>query len=179
MSQFHRTEREVIQAAHALGLIAVFPRDDELMLDIDRPYCGQIAELVNKENWDIMLERIKVKSFLITRSKSGNAHIYVWIDRVLDEFSRVALQACLGSDSKREILSWMRRADGEGAATTCCFETEQEFDRIVRWRTPLSNSWRLSPLGKWTGTKAHSIYRDSFGEVEPASTWSPLTGKDR
>lgn len=149
MSQFQRSEDEVIKAAHKLGLIAVFPRDDELMLDIDRPHSKDIRILLNRENFKIMKEHLKVRSVLITRSKSNNAHVYMLLDRTLTEFERMTLQACLGSDSKREMLSALRLIAAGSSVTTCCYENAGEYKRIMSWRK----------------RKRASRTRQSFGDV--------------
>ncbi len=91
--------------ALALGLDVVYPVDDELLLDIDSSadaeWLTQMVEVLRENGEPIEIEKT-------TTSKSGNLHVYIKMGRKLSPIERVALQACLGSDRKRELLSVLR-----------------------------------------------------------------------
>jgi len=91
--------------AQALGLNVVYPADDELLLDIDSnadaEWLVQMLDVLRENDESVEVEKT-------TTSKSGNLHVYIKMDRKLSSIERVALQACLGSDRKRELLSVLR-----------------------------------------------------------------------
>lgn len=106
--------------AREKGLVAVLPEEDQLFLDID-----------HTDDLKVMRDVIKVlrhNGFVIweerrTTSKSGNVHVYLRCERALGTLERVLLQACLGSDRKREVLSYLRERAGNFAPTVF-FEKE-------------------------------------------------------
>lgn len=53
----------------------------------------------------ILTKVIKVDGYKITKSKSGNRHVIIKLDKSYNIYERIAMQACLGSDRMREILS--------------------------------------------------------------------------
>lgn len=93
-----------IREAREAGMEVVMGDSFHLLLDIDSPeslahyesFMGWISKdlaLVEESRW---------------RSKSGNWHIVVRSERyALSVSDRIALQACLGSDLKHEVLSMM------------------------------------------------------------------------
>lgn len=107
--------------AAALGLIAVAPEVDELQLDID-----------NKSDMDIVDDMlgllaasdIGARVEKVTTSKSGNTHVYLRLEWPveLDPVTRIALQACFGSDRKRELLSLLRHVFKTQHPPTVLFE---------------------------------------------------------
>lgn len=106
------------EKAKELGLQVVLPGDNELQLDID-----------NLEDLDFVDAQLKImkgkEEFVITKrtkSKSGNDHVYIALDRALSPIERIALQACLGSDRKRELLSLMALFTGCEYPATLLFE---------------------------------------------------------
>lgn len=106
--------RDPYEEAKELGLVAVLPEECELFLDID-----------NKDDFEVMTEIIKVLRHnhfkiaeeKVTRSKSKKWHVYLRTELPLDAMTRIALQACLGSDRKREALSILRHLHGNFAPT--------------------------------------------------------------
>lgn len=100
----YNAARNVKEVAEALGLTLVLPADNELQLDIDTPaqrqqftaHLGLVQDFVS-----CVVDRETV-------SKGGNSHIYLKLGRAISPTERVALQAMLGSDPKREFLSLMR-----------------------------------------------------------------------
>ncbi len=91
--------------ADELGLNVVYPEDDQLLLDIDSDedaaWLEKMLDVLRENGVELRVEKT-------TTSKSGNHHVYIRIDRDLTPIERVALQACLGSDRKRELLSTLR-----------------------------------------------------------------------
>lgn len=91
-------------------LSIVVPADNELQLDIDSPKIEnlnryeQVLEILNQFN--------KIKSSKNTKSKSGNLHVTLTLDHAVSAVERVLLQACLGSDPIREILTYKNILDG-------------------------------------------------------------------
>lgn len=116
-----RVQNNPFQLASRLGLVAVAPEDDELQLDIDHPIDHEITDrmLAVLEAHDIPCEIART-----TESKSGNAHVVIRIEwpRPLDPVTRIALQACFGSDRKRELLSLLRHEFKTQNPPTVLFE---------------------------------------------------------
>ena len=103
------------------GLVAVAPEDNELQLDIDEPLDHEVVDrmLAVLEAHDIPCEVVRAAP-----SKSGNFHITMRIEwpRRLDPVTRIALQACFGSDRKRELLSLLRHEFKTQTPPTVFFE---------------------------------------------------------
>lgn len=128
-----RTTQDVEALAQAQGLVPFLPEADELMLDLDEADGAPAARARVGE----VLENngIGVLASLTTTSKSGKYHLYLRLDRPVTPHERIALQACLGSDPVREVLSLLRLMQGgEPAAVTALFETEEEARKVAAWR---------------------------------------------
>lgn len=93
---------------------------DELQVDLDRPRARIPKRLLR-----LIEEHIGIRSIRYSRSKSGNTHVSIRIN--LDtslalipsecayhvwEMEKLFLQAALGSDPVRELLSWGRARNG-------------------------------------------------------------------
>lgn len=107
MSGASMTIEGTFEAAKRLGLVVRLPQPKELFLDIDSKedythFTNMVALLPGVETW--------VK----TPSKSGypKCHIVVNMSRPIRADERILLQACLGSDRKHELLSYLRHCDG-------------------------------------------------------------------
>ena len=89
--------------AKANGLTIVVPEPNQLQLDIDSPKLPA--------NYAEQLEILgcirKITSVRQTTSKSGNIHVYIDLDGPIAPVERVLLQACMGSDQKRELLTFL------------------------------------------------------------------------
>lgn len=85
------------------NLEVVFPAKNQLQIDIDSDHAFNIyqetKEIVERY-YGLILEDIKP-----SRSGLPKRHITITLYGDLNEFERIALQACLGSDRIREILS--------------------------------------------------------------------------
>lgn len=115
------------EEAAALGMVVVTPRANQLFLDIDHVEDLDLMELmlaVLESNGVYVSEEKR------TRSKSGNWHVYLRVDSFdsLDAMQRIALQACLGSDRTRELLSVLRvlAFDGTTREPTVFFEKPED-----------------------------------------------------
>jgi hypothetical protein len=89
--------------AAALGKVVVLPDDHQLFIDIDTPedhVCFETRMLdVKACGLDIVVDQTTAST------TEGHLHITLRCGFVLDPVLRCALQAALGSDRKRELLS--------------------------------------------------------------------------
>ena len=95
---------EEIKAAREKGLIVITARPCQLFIDCD-----------SEEEFGYFLEQLKdfapmigIRSATYTRSPGGNYHAYITVERDMTPEEQVLLQACLGSDRRREIRTWKR-----------------------------------------------------------------------
>jgi hypothetical protein len=123
-SDLNLSSAEGIKIAEANGMIASFPLPHQLFLDIDDE-AGYKMFLSHKT---YLLEHFGMKNFHVRPSKSGlpKRHIIVNLNRDLTPTERIALQACLGSDRKREILSLVRVGRNDPHATLF-FDRDPDF----------------------------------------------------
>lgn len=109
------------QQAKDRGCEIVLPQANELFIDIDSWQDHQTFLEISR------MLRDQGTSFLVTReepSKSGGDryHLVVELDRDVTPLERICLQAILGSDRKREALSWLRLQSGATEHPTLFFE---------------------------------------------------------
>jgi hypothetical protein len=97
------------QIAEMHGLEIVEPGPNELQIDIDSP------EIPAKfhEQLSILGQFYGETTYRTTRSKSGNVHIYVTMNNEVGDLERIMLQALLGSDIKRELLTLKNYKEGK------------------------------------------------------------------
>lgn len=89
------------EKAKAKNLEVVYPGPRELQIDIDRPEDYAVWQ-AHREIFD---QHFKILKVVETPSEEkGHLHLTVTIGRCLNPFERIALQAVLGSDRKRELL---------------------------------------------------------------------------
>jgi hypothetical protein len=84
-----------------------------LQLDIDSPEALSYYHL-NKYLLD-MVVTANYNSVTKTEerlSRNGNTHIIIRFENPISIHERILLQACLGSDRKRELLSYIRHLNG-------------------------------------------------------------------
>lgn len=98
------------EAARKKGLEIVLPKRDELFIDLDseaayRTYKEQVKLLAQKET--ILLETVRYSA-----SGPPHRHVTLTLKKELSPMMRIALQAALGSDPKREMLSFHRVCAG-------------------------------------------------------------------
>jgi hypothetical protein len=137
MSAVNNLSREGVErTAQEKGLLAFFPRENEVFVDLD--YAPDV-----KLDVEVILLREGILSpqngKLMTTSKSGANHHHVYFRTVkpMGEAERIALQALLGSDPLREALGIVHLQ--RGAIASVLFETPEEAKKVSDWR-------RLDPL---------------------------------
>ena len=129
------TIESAIAKAATLGLAVVFPAPNQLFVDID-----------DEDSMDVFAEnirRLNNVSYTVAPSPSGTPghyHITVTVPEAVSSLERIALQAMLGSDPTREILSWQRLRRGI-SDPTLFFERpdprETETQKIAAGVVPL------------------------------------------
>jgi hypothetical protein len=98
------------KACEERGLVVVKPKPDELFVDVDSFEALGVCA--------VHVERLKTLVVSSKRTpspsgKPGRFHVVVKLSRpVKDDFERISLQALLGSDVTRELLSWLRASAG-------------------------------------------------------------------
>lgn len=100
------------------GYKIVLPAADELQIDIDTT---EMQERFN-ESAEILFRYVEPKEIKEAPSESGlpRKHITVKLPFELTVWQRLALQAALGSDNTREILSCIQYLNGDPTPT--CFK---------------------------------------------------------
>jgi hypothetical protein len=102
-----------VQHGRDLGYDVNIPADDGVQLDIDDP----MDLFVLEEQLKILRQHYSIKEKRRTVSPGGNTHVYLRFQNPLTAAERIALQAALGSDRKRELLSLIRHFNGEDTPT--------------------------------------------------------------
>jgi hypothetical protein len=102
------------------GLAIATATDTMLQLDFDTEEAYD--EFLNVEASRLIL-MFKVKRIIVTESRSGNKHVYVHLNQSLPAFARIALQAALGSDRKREFMNVIRESQMNDGKGVLLFET--------------------------------------------------------
>jgi hypothetical protein len=101
-----------IKSAKEAGFEVIQSAPNLLLLDFDVPYAGDQKKYYNPEVMDIILQYVETHAVESWASKSGNTHVLVTLGKELPAHHRIALQAALGSDPKREALSVLRLMNG-------------------------------------------------------------------
>jgi hypothetical protein len=150
---FYSLEQSPEAAAEDLGL-TMFEADDwTLQVDLDSDTAREEFEAralqtiyEAKEHGhekDIPWES-DVLDRLYTRSKSGNCHVYLRLLRAHPVMERIAMQATLGSDSRREYFAMLRAKLSLRDAAVVLFETKDEAPRVREWLMRKSSSMAYS-----------------------------------
>jgi len=105
------------------GLRIVYPEHNQLLIDIDSDEDFQTF----KDQFKILSEKFKVLwTVTPSRSKPQGKHIIVTVPGAnFSDLERIAFQAVLGSDRKRELLSIFDIIKGDSHPTVF-FEKEEE-----------------------------------------------------
>jgi hypothetical protein len=127
----------VADVAHDRGLNMVEADAHHLQLDLDKPRTAEQEAALDI----LMRDTDLVEALLTTVSQHGKQHLYVRLSRALDLKTRVMLQAILGSDPRRELLSAMR--EGVRDPELVLFETDAEYPLV------LSFLGREQELAEW------------------------------
>lgn len=109
MSEFSLNSKRAFEEAKAIGGRVVLPEPHELQIDIDSS--EQLEEFKKRLKIFDREFQLSREPYKITPSKSGRTgkwHITIELCENIDHWQRIALQACLGSDPIRELLSACR-----------------------------------------------------------------------
>jgi hypothetical protein len=125
------------ETADKLGLHMVLPGRDELFIDADAGF--------DMDRYEAMRDVLHANGVLteevrITESKTpGNLHIVLRLKNAkLSPTARVAFQACLGSDPKREVLALLRIGYKTNRPATIFFEKELPIEIEPPKETPVA-----------------------------------------
>jgi len=102
-----RSEKDHIKQAQDMGREIISNDDQTLTFDLD----SEEALSTFKGRVGILGRKGFSPSWVISKSKSGNYHAVVKLNNSIvkiDESIRLVIQACLGSDWKREFLGVLR-----------------------------------------------------------------------
>lgn len=94
------------------GWKIILPKQNELLIDID----GEDAMHTFFKVLPLIQEYVGVESWNARPSKSGDPnrqHITVILARFVEPAERITLQLMLGSDPRREALSWIELQNGD------------------------------------------------------------------
>lgn len=116
------------EKAAELKLNVVESSDKVLFIDLD----SAEAETHFKAQLLVLQENCPkiVKDYIYTTSKGGNTHVYMRLTKSLSLTHRIGLQAALGSDPKREILSFAAAFNNEPTVSVL-FETNDQLDILL------------------------------------------------
>lgn len=109
------TNQAALNYARDNGLTVIVPARNEVMIDIDSD-----ASLAIFENNLPLVERrytVLDKKIMPSRNKAEGKHIRLLFDRDITDHERIALQAVLGSDLRREAYSLLRIVDKQPLPT--------------------------------------------------------------
>ena len=111
------------------GLSIKLPLGTQLFIDLDSDADFAIFEKL----LSIANDHVGVSDYVCSLSKSGypHRHIVVNLKRQITVLERIALQACLGSDRKREILSFIEYLNGDAAPTLFFEKPKADNDSAV------------------------------------------------
>lgn len=128
MSKFE--DKDPQECADAEGLIMVIPSSGELFIDIDDDEPESQRARMEKGIETLRRNGSTVEIRKETISKNGNSHVYLMADVPgwdgNDPVARAALQACLGSDPVKELLSLLRVWNHKKRPPTTFFEMTEE-----------------------------------------------------
>ena len=121
-----KDRKKVFAAARRLGCKVIVADSNQLQIDLDEPWVFSVdylkstkskihdkaQELFDEKVWWSFDREVNVIILEAWRSRNGNTHIVLTLDRDYTPFERIIFQAVLGSDPVRELLNWKRVVDG-------------------------------------------------------------------
>jgi hypothetical protein len=118
----------VEQLKHNHGITVIFPKDDELQIDIDDG--DSLKRFYNY--YGLLIKNGVVSSYKMELSKTvGHYHITVKLsNNSLTLLEKSALQVFLGSDPKREEISLRRHFNGEDRVFRFFEYNNKESDNV-------------------------------------------------
>jgi hypothetical protein len=116
------TPDDLENTARNLGMVVHYPDNNALFVDLDSP-----ATLNEFYKRFAVLKAAEPDAWVnVKQSKSpGHFHAVVGLPRRVKQWERIALQAALGSDPKRELLACLKRTETGGPGPTCFFEVPE------------------------------------------------------
>lgn len=103
------SEEEFAAAAENYNCEPIYTDEHTLLIDHD---VGEPEEFEQLLALACVAMNMAVVERQEWKSKGGNDHVRLRVNRSLTIEQRIALQACLGSDPKREVLSMARAQNG-------------------------------------------------------------------
>lgn len=124
-----RDNKQCAEWANKLGCDVVMAADNQLFIDIDTE---EQFEIYKKQIRLLRRHFYKILSVTVCPSKTGlpHRHITVTLDRKYPEMTRIALQAALGSDPTRELISIKRSLGGQDNVVVF-FEKKNLIGRMI------------------------------------------------
>ena len=107
------------------GLVINEPYPNELQVDIDAIKLPEFFD----DHLEIISQFNPVVSVSYTTSKSGNLHAYVELKHPVERTERIMLQACLGSDPLRELLTYRNTIQDDNMRPQFLFELKDAAKR--------------------------------------------------
>lgn len=98
------SETDLQRLAEESGCELLLPDDHTIQLDLDDGYSQKVLD----NGLEIIRQTMKANVVDDYRSKGGGRHVIISTSLPLSDFERIAIQAFLGSDPKREALAWRR-----------------------------------------------------------------------
>lgn len=102
------SSKEALERAERDNLRVVLPAEDELLIDIDNSLDYEYFQQKARGTLDSFFGVESVKESPSMNGKPGHLHLIVKLKGKVSEMERIALQAAIGSDRKRELLAVVR-----------------------------------------------------------------------
>ncbi len=99
------TPPQMLERATSLSCELVVPRPDQLLLDIDTPAQMQLFQSMRSRFTGKLPHTPKIIGMVEWRSRNGNTHVLVDLDRHIQPLQRVLFEALLGSDPGRALAA--------------------------------------------------------------------------
>lgn len=126
MSNLDDDPKEVAEKA---GLVMFESDQQTLLLDLDEPDAMAEVDVFERLLFSGKIE----EEILTTRSNGGNTHVYIRLKYKTPSIKRIVMQASLGSDGLRELLSLERVNQKVARNPSVLFETAEEAVRVRAW----------------------------------------------
>lgn len=158
MSQFEKfkTTEDAAKHAESCGFEVVRGNERTLLLDIDSGEDFRKFEI----NRDLVDELVGIEDYTVWNSQSSKHHVKLTLKKPLSIEIRLFLQACLGSDLKRELLTYKRILRGETEPST--------LFRPRKW----GNQWKkVAKLIEGGSIEPSMITRDATRPIPQGGHW--------
>ena len=108
---YTESREEMHKRAEKEGLVAVYPADDELFIDIDS--ANAYALMLNQ--LDMARQLVEMSLVRDTPSKSGlpHRHVVIKLHAPMCTADRIGLQAIMGNDRRCALLQYFHHINGE------------------------------------------------------------------